>query len=93
MLGISEVISPSLNDAESLPDKVFEVWDDCWESVTMFTRLSSDWVYAGMGSCTGINKQTLQWYMDIFEVKDKRAMLEDLQAMEAHALTLMNKDK
>lgn len=58
----------------------------------MFLRMSTDWVYAGMGSCTGMNKQTLQWYMDVFEVKNKREILEDLQVMERHALKLMNKN-
>jgi hypothetical protein len=57
----------------------------------MFLRMTRDWVYAGMGSCTGMNKQTLQWYMDLYEVKNKRDMLEDLQLMEGHALKLMNK--
>jgi len=57
----------------------------------MFLRMSTDWVYAGMGSCTGMNKQTLQWYMDVFEVKNKREILEDLQVMERHALKLINK--
>ena len=58
----------------------------------MFLRMSTDWVYAGMGSCTGMNKQTLQWYMDVFEVENKREILEDLQVMERHALRLMNKN-
>jgi hypothetical protein len=58
----------------------------------MFLRMGTDWVYAGMGSCTGMNKQTLQWYMDVFTVENKRDMLEDLQVMERHALELMNKD-
>lgn len=57
----------------------------------MFLRMSRDWVYAGMGSCTGMNKQTLQWYFDLYEVKNKREMLEDLQIMESHALKQMNK--
>lgn len=57
----------------------------------MFLRMGTDWVYAGMGSCTGMNKQTLQWYMDIFGVDSKREMLEDLQVMERHALKLINK--
>ena len=90
MLGVSKVISPSLADAESLGP--LEVWDDCWESAMMFLRMGTDWVYAGMGSCTGMNKQTLQWYMEVHEVKDRRSMLEDLQLMERHALKLMNKD-
>ena len=89
MLGVSKVISPSLADAQSLGP--LEVWDDCWESVMMFLRMGTDWVYAGMGSCTGMNKQTLQWYMDVFTVENKREMLEDLQLMERHALKLMNK--
>lgn len=91
MLGISGVVSPSLDDAEATGP--FEVWDDCWESVLMFLRMGTDWVYAGMGACTGMNKQTLQWYMEVFEVKEKREMLEDLQVMERHALKLMNKEK
>ena len=57
----------------------------------MFLRMSTDWVYAGMGSCTGMNKQTLQWYMDVFEVGNKREMLEDLQVMEAAVLSAMAK--
>ena len=89
MLGVSKVISPSLTDTESLGP--LEVWEDCWESVMMFLRMGTDWVYAGMGSCTGMNKQTLQWYMDVFAVENKSDMLEDLQVMERHALKLMNK--
>lgn len=58
----------------------------------MFIRLRNDWVYAGMGSCVGFNKQTLQWYMDLYEVSNKVEMLEDIQTMEDHARTLMNKD-
>jgi hypothetical protein len=83
------VISPSLADAESLGP--LEVWEDCWESAMMFLRMGTDWVYAGMGTCTGMNKQTLQWYMDVFAVENKREMLEDLQLMERHALKLINK--
>ena len=82
-------MSPSLADTESLGP--LEIWDDCWESVMMFLRMGTDWVYAGMGSCTGMSKQTLQWYMDVFAVDNKREMLEDLQVMERHALKLINK--
>jgi len=89
VLGISKIVSPSLDDAEK--PGTLEVWDDCWESCMMFLRMTRDWVYAGMGSCTGMNKQTLQWYMDLYEVENKRDMLEDLQVMEGHALKLMNK--
>lgn len=57
----------------------------------MFLRMTRDWVYSGMGACTGMNKQTLQWYMDVYEVSNKREMLEDLQIMERHALKQINK--
>lgn len=89
MLGVSKIVSPSLAGTEA--PGTLEVWDDCWESCMMFLRMTRDWVYAGMGSCTGMNKQTLQWYMDLYEVENKRDMLEDLQVMEGHALKLMNK--
>lgn len=91
MLGVSKIVSPSLADTESLGP--LEVWDDCWESCMMFLRMTRDWVYAGMGSCIGMNKQTLQWYMDLYEVENKKEMLEDLQIMEGHALKSMNKTK
>lgn len=58
----------------------------------MFLRLRNDWVYAGMGSCVGFNKQTLQWYMDLYQVSDKVGMLEDLAIMEDHVRTLTSKD-
>lgn len=90
VLGVSKIVSPSLDDAES--QGPLEVWEDCWESAMMFLRLGpADWVYAGMGSCVGINKQTLEWYMDIFAAENKREMLDDLQIMERHAVKLMNK--
>ncbi len=91
MLGVSKIVSPSLADTESLGP--LEVWDDCWESCMMFLRMTRDWVYAGMGSCIGMNKQTLQWYMELHDVENKKEMLEDLQIMEGHALKSMNKTK
>jgi hypothetical protein len=90
VLGVSKIVSPSLDDAES--QGPLEVWDDCWESAMMFLRLGpADRIYAGMGSCVGINKQTLQWYMDVYASENKREMLDDLQIMERHAVKLMNK--
>jgi hypothetical protein len=90
VLGISKIVLPKSADAE--PQGPLEVWDDCWESAMMFLRLGpADWVYAGMGSCVGINKQTLEWYMNVYAAENKHEMLDDLQIMERHAVKLMNK--
>ena len=89
VLGVSKIVSPSLADDTKPGD--LEVWDDCWESAMMFLRMTNDWTYAGTGSRIGMNKQTLQWYMEVHEVEDKKGVLDDLQVMEQHALKLMNK--
>jgi len=52
----------------------------------MFLRLSTQWVYAGMGVIVGLNYQSVEFLFKIYEVKDPKQMLEDLRAIETGAL-------
>jgi hypothetical protein len=57
----------------------------------MFLRMMEELDYTGMGSCTGMNKQTLRWFMDLYGIENKVEMLEDMQLMQRHALKYINK--
>ena len=57
----------------------------------MFLRMMDELIYTGMGSCVGMNKQTLEWLMNLYEVKNKVQMFEDMQLMQREALKHINK--
>lgn len=46
-----------------------------------------------MGGATGLNYQSLEVLFRIYKVKDRRQMLEDIQAIEIGALTELSAQK
>lgn len=63
----------------------------------MFLRVSSQWVLSGMGGATGLDYLSV-WavidrYMEGEDTAKKIAVFEDLQAMEAAALSVINAKK
>jgi len=68
----------------------FEVWDENWDTVTMFLRLQTQWNVV-MGGFTGLKYEVLRWMCDLYSVEDPKAMLEGIQVMEAAALQELNK--
>jgi len=82
-----------------LPEKPKEkedgciVWEENWETVLMFLRMQTQWSMS-FGGVTGLKYEVLLsagGLFDIYNVENRRAMLEDLKIMEATALTEMNK--
>lgn len=69
----------------------FEVWQENWEAVQMFLRCQTQWRPAGMGGVLGLDYVAVAWLLRLYRVKDQRAVLEDLQVMEAAALCAMAK--
>lgn len=63
----------------------FEVWPDNWEAVTMWNRVCTQW-RTSMAGAIGLDYNVLQWLFEIYQVKDQRSLLEDLQTMEAAVL-------
>lgn len=44
-----------------------------------------------MGGYVGLKYEVLQWVSQLYDVEDKRRLLEDIQVMEAAALSELNK--
>ena len=71
------------------------MWEENWESVMMFLRMGTQW-QVSMAGYTGMKYEVLLCsggLFDLYNVKDRRTMLEDLRTMEAAALAEIHKDK
>jgi uncharacterized protein DUF1799 len=69
------------------------VFEENWAAVTMFLRLQTQWVIAGMGSAVGLNYQSVEFMFKLYadEVADPKAMFEDLREIELGALKAKNR--
>jgi len=68
----------------------FEVWEENWLSVEIFLKMQTQWNVT-MGGYVGLKYEVLQWLSQLYDVEDKRHLLEDIQVMEAAALSELNK--
>ena len=69
------------------------VWEENWETVLMFLRMQTQWSMS-FGGVVGLKYEVLLsagGLFDIYNVENRREMLEDLKIMESAALTEMNK--
>lgn len=57
----------------------------------LFTRLSTQWRYGGMGGIIGLDYPSLESVMRMLRVKDKAGILDQIQTMERAALEVLNK--
>ena len=77
----------------AIEDDHFEVWEENWETVVMFLRMQTQWTVT-MGGYVGLKYEVLlgaSGLMSLYDVENPREMLEDLQVMEAAALSELNK--
>lgn len=75
---------------ERREEKHFEVWEENWESVEIFLKMQTQWNVT-MGGYVGLKYEVLQWVGQLYDVEDKRRLLEDIQVMEVAALSELNK--
>jgi hypothetical protein len=71
------------------------VWDENWDAVMMFLRMGTQWQMT-MAGYSGMKYEVLLCaggLFDLYDVKDRRGMLEDLQIMETAALAELHKEK
>jgi hypothetical protein len=66
-----------------------EVWPENWPAVEMFLRCQTQW-RTTMNGLLGLDYGAVAWILRLYEVEDPRALLEDLQVMEAAALMILN---
>ena len=72
-----------------------EVWDDNWEIVMMFMRMTTQWNVT-MGGYVGLKYEVLVGaggLMALYDVDNPREMLEGIQEMESAALVELNKER
>ena len=71
----------------------FEVWDDNWDIVMMFLRMQTQWTVS-MAGYVGLKYEVLLvsgGLFDLYDVENRREMLEGLRIMESAALTEFSK--
>lgn len=71
------------------------VWDENWESVSLFLRMQTQWTVS-MAGYTGLRYEVLVCsggLFDLYDVEDRRAVLDDIQVMEIAALNELHKDQ
>jgi hypothetical protein len=66
-----------------------EIWDDNWETVMMFVRMSTQW-NTSMAGMTGLNYPSLEWLCKLYSVKDPVVLFEGIQVMEMAALSVLS---
>lgn len=71
------------------PSENFEVWEENWPVVEMFMRVQTQW-RTTMNGVLGLDYGAVAWMFMMYEVQDQRALLEDLQIMEAAAMLTIN---
>ncbi len=72
------------------PPEDFEVWEENWPVVEMFLRAQTQW-RTTMNGLLGLDYGAVAWLLRLYEVTDQRALLEDLQVMEAAVLVVFQK--
>lgn len=64
----------------------FEVFEDGWESLTLFLQLDTQWRWV-QHIRTGLNYSAVEFLLRLYGVKKRREVFEDIQAMERAALS------
>ena len=72
--------------------KDFEVLPDAWPAVAVFLKVQTQW-RTSAGGVVGLDYGAVQWLFRLYEVKDPRSLLEDLQVMEGAVMQILNKEQ
>tara|TARA_B100000212_G_C27256840_1_gene482682 strand:- start:61 stop:318 length:258 start_codon:yes stop_codon:yes gene_type:complete len=73
----------------------YEVWDHNWDIVMMFLKMSTQWS-TSFGGYVGLKYEVLLLQgglFDLYQVEDRKEMLEGLKIMELAALKELNKER
>ena len=71
----------------------FEVWEENWDIVMMFLRMQTQWTVS-MAGYVGMKYEVLLvsgGLFDLYDVENRREVLEGLRIMESAALTEFSK--
>ena len=83
------------NEKVKEKEKFFEVLPDNWDAVMIFCNMQTQWS-TSFGGFVGLRYEVLLMQggmFDLYNITDRRKILEELQIMEATALKELNKEK
>lgn len=66
-----------------------EIFDEDIESVDLFFRLMTQWKYHAMGGIAGLDYQSVKTLMDVYEITDKKKVMNDIILMECTVLSAL----
>ena len=69
-----------------------EVWPENMPAINLFTSISTQWRYGGMGGATGLDYNVLFKRLDRMNLseQDYEWMFDDIRTIEAEALKIFN---
>ena len=67
----------------------FEVIPAAWPAVCMFLRVQTQWRIS-TGAIVGLDYSAVRWVFEMYEVKEPRQLLDDLQIIEATVVETLN---
>ena len=82
-------------EKEEKKEENFEVLPDNWDAVMIFCNMQTQWS-TSFGGFVGLKYEVLLMQggmFDLYNITDRRKILEELQIMEATALKELNKEK
>jgi hypothetical protein len=79
-----------LPDLPPAPEEDFGILPENWPVVEMFLRVQTQW-RTTMSGVIGLDYAAVRWLFKLYDVEEPRALLEDLQVMEAAAMSVINK--
>ena len=88
-------LNPSLAGIAALlmtePD--YEVWPENMPAINIFSSISTQWRYGGMGGVTGLDYNVLFNRLDRMKLSDQdyEWMFDDIRSIESTALTIINR--
>lgn len=74
---------------EDNQDQFIKIWPENQDIIYTFLRVSTQW-RTSMGGVIGLDYSVLMMVMDMYDIKDKKAVFEGIQIMESAALSSLN---
>ena len=69
-----------------------QVWEENWEALMMFLKMQTQW-HVGMAGLIGLNYQSLESLIRLYDVKEPVILFEKVQVIERAALAKLNSKK
>ena len=67
----------------------FEVIPEAWPAICMFLRVQTQWRVSS-GAIVGLDYSAVRWVFELYDVKEPRQLLDDLQTIEATVVETLN---